>query len=73
MNRLVAASCQREMIARYLAVLCAFRLSILPILECDSNLSVEIWKAAVLAHVGAAFVLGMTLNGHMSLAFIDHC
>ncbi|KAB5525124.1 hypothetical protein DKX38_022873 [Salix brachista] len=64
--RLVAASCQREMIARYLAVLCAFRLSILLILECDSDLSLEIWKAAVLAQLGAAFVLGMTLNGHMS-------
>ncbi|KAJ6875797.1 LOW QUALITY PROTEIN: hypothetical protein NC652_035234 [Populus alba x Populus x berolinensis] len=35
----VAASCQREMIAWYLAVLCAFRLSILPMLECDSDLS----------------------------------
>ncbi|KAJ6339593.1 hypothetical protein OIU77_007531 [Salix suchowensis] len=65
--RLVAASCQREMIARYLAVLCAFRLSILPILECDSDLSLEIWKAAVLAQLGAAFVLGMTLNGCLEL------
>ena len=72
MNRVVVASCQREMIARYLAVLCAFRLSILPMLECDSDLSVENWKAVVLTQLGAAFVLGMTLNAHMPLAFIDH-
>jgi hypothetical protein len=71
-NRVVVASRQREMIARYLAVLCAFRLSILLMLECDSDLSVENWKAVVLAQLGAAFVLGMTLNAHMPSAFIDH-
>jgi hypothetical protein len=61
-NRVVVASRQREMIARYLAVLCAFRLSILLMLECDSDLSVENWKAVVLAQLGAAFVCDSDLS-----------